>query len=211
MRIWGILMDDMNEETQIVNNKKAISKDVIREILEDLHILTCLSPLNLMTLLKELNALVDKNYKLILPEKGLSIAALYRNNKYSAPIGATKTIKELNGKQVLTLKSHEGQLRLRIIEIPIKYEKRTNMANFETLRLLCSYEVKTGNFDYEKLPSDPQAITEKLIMDYVKRKQTELEVAIISVMFTQHFVLYDENMLNWDWGLSFFARASRSV
>lgn len=199
-------MDDTKESKPLVKNKKTISKDVIREVLEELHILTALSPLKLMTLLKELNELVDKNeHKLILPEKGLSIAALYRNNKYSAPIGAVKTIKELKGKQVVDLKCHEGQLRLRIIEIPIRYEKRKNMADFETLRLLCSYEVKTGDLDYEKLPSDPQAITENLIMDYVKRKQTELEVAIMSVVFTQHFVWYDENMLNWDWGLSFFS------
>lgn len=199
-------MDDTKEIKQRVTNEKTISKDVIREVLEELHILTALSPLKLMTLLKELNELVDKNeHKLILPEKGLSIAALYRNNKYSAPIGAVKTIKELKGKQVLNLKLHEGQLRLRIIEIPIRYKKRKNMTDFETLRLLCSYEVKTGDLDYEKLPSDPQAITENLIMDYVKRKQTELEVAIMSVVFTQHFVLYDEHMLNWDWGLSFFS------
>jgi hypothetical protein len=131
----------------------------------------------------------------------LSIAALYRNNKNSKPIGLEKSIRELKGKKFVTLKKGEGQLRLRIIEIPIRYYKRADNQNYEVLRFLCSYEVRTGDFDYLKLASNVLEITEKVIMDYVLKKQQQLEIAITCVFFTQTFFYDDGYKKYWDYGL----------
>jgi hypothetical protein len=180
--------------------KDEISKNLVREILEELHILTALSPIKLLTLFKEANEQVASKHKITFPNKGLSIPALYRNNKNSKPIGLEKSIRELKGKNVSTLKKGEGQLRLRIVEIPIRYYKRADNQNYEVLRFLCSYEVRTGDFDYLKLASNVLEITEKVIMDYVMKKQKQLEIAITCVFFTQTFFPDQYPITFWDYG-----------
>ncbi len=127
---------------------------------------------------------------------------MYGSEKNSKPIGVEKSIRELKGRNFFTLKKGEGQLRLRIVEIPIRYHKRANNQNYEVLRFLCSYEVRTGDLDYLKLARDVSEITERVIMDYVMKKQKQLEIAITCVFCTQAFFPneYDYERRHWDYG-----------
>jgi hypothetical protein len=183
--------------------QEVISKNLVREILEELHILTTLSPNTLLKTLQIVNELTPQEYKIHLPEKGLSQASLYRNIKGSDAIGSNHSIRELKGEHFYKLKNHQGQLRLRIIEIIIEYTTREDSKqDYEVLRYLCSYEIKTGYFDCTKLPSNVFEITEQLIMEYALEQQNKIGIKIANVFFTQTFIEEQKdssNDLRWNW------------
>lgn len=191
---------DDEQKKQALENKE--NRAIAFEVIEELRLLTGLSVRKLITHINAARGKVKStDYETVYDFDPRSRSALYRETK-------KEQTKKVNDLKVASQKQDEGQLRIRIIEIPIYYgknpEKRCELKEiegYEILRWLFCYEVKTGYLSYINIPLKKYPPTHNLIMNYVQSVQTKLEIPFNEVIFTQK--LLDHNSVGkklcWDW------------
>lgn len=172
--------------------------------MEELRLLTGLSFRKLIT---HINAAQQRKVKSIDDETVYyfdtrSCSALYRESQKEQ----TKQISELAGTQ---LKKDEGQVRIKMIEIPIYYEKNPEqrcelkeVESYEILRWLCFYEVKTRYLSHTRIYTNNNP-TLGFIMNEIMSIQNQLKIPIKNItLFAQKILKdkYDDRLiLCWDW------------
>jgi|GEM_PF-2195229 len=88
-----------------------------------------------------------------------------------------------------------GELRIRLIETPIKYDRED-----KCLRLLCSYEVRTKYLHCKKLDNPNYPITNDFMLKHIETMQNEqLKIPIASVLLTQKLLNeVEDTVSHWD-------------
>jgi hypothetical protein len=198
------------QKKQAIENK--VNRAISFEVMEELRLLTGLSVRKLITHINAARGKVKSiDDETIYDFDPRSRSALYRDFKKEQ----TKQVSHLTG---TTLKKDEGQLRIRIIEIPIYYGKNpeqkcepNEIEKYEILRWLFCYETNSGYLSYKEIPMKSYPPTLGFIMNYIESIQTELKIPFSMIIFTQNLFNneYDDNsVMSWDWVNSSLMRKS---
>ena len=171
-----------NKEQQLKAQNNKFRKEISLKIIGELRELTGEAFDDLEQLLKREIPEEIQNNQFEIHSK----TTLYRS------LGANAD-NELNTNRLKRLADLEGELRVRLIEIPIEYEKEN-----KSLRILCFYETRNKYFCYKKLDRNG-VITIKFLMLIIDAIQTEqLKIPISSILLTQKLLHnFDETFFYW--------------
>lgn len=196
------------EDADLIKKDRAITFKII----EELQLLTGLS-------FPKLAEYIDAAQKKIaLPPKNpiytidlRSRSALYREAKKVN----LQSVKDVRGESI---KKGQGQLRVRIIEIPIYYgknvmavcDKKNKVKQYEIFRWLCGYEVQSRYFAYQNLPDKDFPPNQEDLMKEINKWQKRLKIPFESIVFTQNILdyNYEGESINWDWVNSTIVKSS---
>ncbi len=183
--------------------KNRTSREITFEMMEELRALTALSFEKLETYVSAAQAKIKlKDENEIFKFNARSRSALSRDAKKKQSDKSAAKLK------ITREKTDEGQLRIRIIEIPIYYGQDENeecdvkkAKEYEIMRWLCCYETRSRYFACTNISTDNFPPTQNFIMAFIKKLQTTLKIPFESIVFTQKVLdySYENKKLDWDW------------